>query len=79
MTIEGTMFQLAVIQRYVLNEMPSYRIVAQHHTGAVIVVSHDRYQFPQVVDVDGRIYSISRYLAIAERRGQGSIAEPSLR
>jgi hypothetical protein len=62
------MLQLTEAQQKTFEMMQRYHIVAQMHTGAVIVVSGQQYQNAQVIDIDGRVYSFSRYLAILDRR-----------
>lgn len=62
------MFEPTPTQRELLKRMRRYRIVAQLDTGAVVVVSNQQYHTPQVIDVDGQVYSLSRYLAILDRR-----------
>jgi hypothetical protein len=62
------MFQLTPAQQDTLNKMPRYRVVAQLHTDAVIVISNQQYHDARVIDVDGHVFAISRYLAILDRR-----------
>jgi hypothetical protein len=62
------MIRLTVNQQGALKEMRGFRVVALLDTGAAIVVYMQRYQSAQVVDVDGRVYSLSHYLAIIPQR-----------
>lgn len=62
------MFHLTDAQRITLQKMPRYHVVAQLHTGAVIVVCEQMYQNANVIDVDGNVFAFSRYLASLDRR-----------
>lgn len=62
------MTQLTITQQAVLHFMSGYRVVAQFISGAVLVVYEKRYQETSVIDTDGHVYSLSRYLAILEMR-----------
>jgi hypothetical protein len=60
--------QLNDVQRETLKGMPGYRAVLQYDTGAVLIVS-GRLDFDTwVIDTDGQLYSLRRYLAIARYR-----------
>ena len=61
------MIRLNVNQKETLRKMRGFRVVALLHTGAVIVVHERNYQNAQVIDVDGRVYSFSHYLAIVDQ------------
>jgi hypothetical protein len=63
-----TMFYLTAAQQATLDNMPRYRVVAQLHTDAVIVICNQDYHDARVIDVGGRVFSASRYLAILARR-----------
>ena len=62
------MIRLTVNQQEALKDMRGFRVVALRHKGAAIVVYLQRYESAQIVDVDGRVYSLSNYLTIISRR-----------
>jgi hypothetical protein len=64
------LIRLTVNQQEALDDMRGFRVVALLHTGAAIAVYMQRYQYAQVVDVDGRVYSLSHYLAIIPERSE---------
>ena len=64
------MICLTVNQQEALKDMRGFRVVSLLHTGAAIVVCMQRYQYAQVVDVDGRVYSLSHYLSIIPERSE---------
>jgi len=64
------MMQLADAQIETLKKMPRYHIAAQLHTGALVVVCEQMYHNASVVDINGRVYALSRYLAKIDRGSQ---------
>jgi hypothetical protein len=53
-----------------LEKMPRYHIVAQLHNRTLIVVYEQMYHNASVVDIGGRVYALSRYLAMIDRGSQ---------
>ena len=64
------MMQLTDAQIETLEKMPRYHIVAQLHNRALIVVYEQMYHNASVVDIAGRVYALSRYLAMIDRGSQ---------
>ena len=62
------MTRLTQEQQATLRKMPSYHIVAQFVTGAVVVAYDQSYQDARVIDIDGQVYAFSRHLAIMDQR-----------
>ena len=57
---------LTEVQKQSLKQMKGYRLVARLHTGALIVVFAQKYHDARVIDLDGRIWSLSHYLAVID-------------
>lgn len=53
-------------QKESVRQMRGYRLVARLHTGALIVVFAQKYHDARVIDLEGRIWSFSHYLAVID-------------
>jgi hypothetical protein len=53
-------------QEKTLKEMRGGRLVAQLHTGALVVVFAQKYHDARVIDFEGRVWSFSHYLAVID-------------
>jgi hypothetical protein len=63
------MAALNEVQRLVLERMQGYRVIMQYTHGAVLVAPPQEYQHTQVIETDGAVCSLERYL---DRRKQPS-------
>ena len=61
------MITLTAAQRVTLKRMRGYRVLAQLHTGAVLVAYAREYQDARVIDTKGRVFAFSRYLSILDQ------------
>ena len=62
------MIELTIAQESELRRMLGRRVLAKLHTGAALVVHHQVYNSVVVIDTDGNISSLSRYLAVLDQR-----------
>jgi hypothetical protein len=62
------MIPKTAVQRSVLKKMRNYHFVTQFASGAIVVVFENRYQEANVIDTDGHVYSLSRYLSMMDMR-----------
>jgi hypothetical protein len=53
-------------QKQSLRQMQGYRLVARLHTGALIVVFAQKYHDARIIDLEGRVWSFSHYLAVID-------------
>jgi hypothetical protein len=69
------MMQLTDAQIETLEKMLRYHIVAQLHNRTLIMVYEQMYHNASVVDISGRVYALSRYLAMIDRGSQRLVGQ----
>ena len=67
--------QLTDAQIETLEKMLRYHIVAQLHNRTLIMVYEQMYHNASVVDISGRVYALSRYLAMIDRGSQRLVGQ----
>ena len=53
-------------QKQSLKQMQGHRLIARFHTGGLVVVFAQKYHDAKVIDLDGRVWSPSHYLAVVD-------------